>query len=673
HWIEQQQLKRFTGVRTLRAEFDLFCLRSVDPAYDPSHFARESANARSNAKALEYVQKCEQNLLDRRGFNLPSRLLSEILLGNSKYVIAAFRNIKEDKKFPPTYFYAYDPYAHENIQFYQYRPKRIGQPFYTVCSYPLGDYLQPPPENTLRITQYNGWIKINPNGRVHADLGADIYTGRRKPRVIYLRLSNILRLNFITNQFGDTLNFIQEEKEAGFTVFFPDTATARDTLRLFFSYEGELMSKNSDGNWYLKDRVYWTPRLGYFRRARYKIIFKYPRRYQVISIGRLVKDWYENNWHLSYFVHSTPAKASIFAMGDFRKQAFWGPDSVYIELYGRQASSEKAFRKITADVANSLFLFSKYLTPYKYKSLKIIEAPRLDSQGFPGFINLTWVSFKSQYHGAMEALRSHEVAHQWWGNYIGWRTYRDQWLSEGFAEYMGALFLALALPSTQFYKKQLQAWCDDILEGGNIGVSLGLQEFGFSKRALRNSELEKSGPIYLGYRIGQREPADYYLSIYEKGAYVLHMLRQYLIDDQTESDEQFWTMLNEFLKTWAGRDPSTLDFIRFVNDFTHQDLTWFFNQWVLGDKIPSYEYSYRIIREKAGFQITGTVLQKEVPDDFRAYIPVLIYFNGHGHVRRRIKVQGRTTHFRFGPFEWKPQNFVFNADNAILAKIKNKN
>src|SRR5207247_4938312 len=42
----------------------------------------------------------------------------------------------------------------------------------------------------------------------------------------------------------------------------------------------------------------------------------------------------------------------------------------------------------------------------------------------------------------METLLAHEVAHQWWGNEVGWKTYHDQWLSEGFASYAAAMFLS---------------------------------------------------------------------------------------------------------------------------------------------------------------------------------------------------------------------------------------
>ncbi len=673
HAVERQQLRRFTGSDSLVGRFDWLVLRSINDQYQLKNLSLiPEEDGGIPEQVTKFVTDSETYLLKHRGFNLASRMLTEWVLGDSKFVLVAFRNLAEDDRFPPIYYYAYDPYAHESIRLFQHRPKRIGKPFYTVCSYPEGDYLAPPPKPTLRITKYNGWLQIDNKGFVRADLGADVFTGGKKVKLLYFQLSNLLTLSAVKDEAGDSLHFIREPEESGFTVFFPDSAAPKDTLRLLFTYTGQLMEKNAEGNWFLKDRIYWHPRLGYYRRAKYKLIFKCPANLQIVSLGRLVKDWYENGWHLSYFIQDTPAKASLFAMGNFTRDAFWGPDSVFIEIFSRSKNRDGAFRRILADVANSLYFYSRYLAPYKFKTLKIVEAPRLDSQGFPGFINLTWMSFSRQNQGVMEALRSHEVAHQWWGNHVGWRTYRDQWLSEGFAEYMSALYLAWATPSSGLFHEILRAWRDDIIEGGNIGVSLGLRRFGFSKQVLKNSELKDTGPVYLGHRLGQKEPLDYYLFVYEKAAYILHMLRYYLMDDKTGSDEKFWQLLRSFTDRYSDQEPSTYEFMQFVSDFLQEDMSWFFNQWIMNNDIPSFEYSYQTVRQPEGYFVVGDVIQKEVPGTFRAHVPVRIIFKQQPDWRGRIEVVGDSAGFRFGPFEEAPKAFEFNVDYAILAKVKRR-
>ncbi len=670
HRLERQQLYRFTDQEKLTAEFDYFVLRTLDDRLQIGRFRTEIANQAPPKQLLKFLQTSQKALLERRGFNLPSRLLVESLAPQSRYVFLSFRNIRDDAVFPPFYYYVYDPYAHESIRLYQYRPRRLGKPFYTICSYPEGDYLAPPKASSLRVTKYNGWLQIDRKGFVKADLGADIYLGGRAIQSLYFQFSNILTLHSVKDENGDSLEFIQEKDQSGFTLFFPPDYYFPDTLRLLFSYSGELLERNADGNWYIRDRIYWHPRLGYYKRARYKLIFKYPAHLQVVSIGKLVRDWAENGWRLSYFIHNRPAKASLFAMGDFIRDGFYGPDSVYIEIFGRRSGNQRYFRKITADVANSLFFFSRFLHPYQFDNIRIVEAPRLDSQGFPGFINLSYLSFKLQYQGIMEALRSHEVAHQWWGNLLGWRTYRDQWLSEGFAEYMSALYLAWAFPSTNLFDEILRAWQDDIIEGGNIGVSLGLLRFGFSKNALRNSDSHKSGPIFLGHRLGQKDPVDYYLFVYEKAAYVLHMLRWLMLDDRTGSDEAFWDMLQRFIQKYRGGDPSTQDFIEHVSEYMNQDMRWFFNQWLLDNAIPTYDYTYSFDEDTSGVWLRGRILQKNVPEDFRVDLPVHLIWADGKRWRGRIAIRQPETSFGFGPFSEKPEKVIFNAGRAVLAKMK---
>ena len=62
-----------------------------------------------------------------------------------------------------------------------------------------------------------------------------------------------------------------------------------------------------------------------------------------------------------------------------------------------------------------------------------------------------------------EMFRAHEVAHLWWGHLVGWHSYRDQWLSEGFAEYTAMLFVqARVEKGEQFFQEMLQAFSDEL-------------------------------------------------------------------------------------------------------------------------------------------------------------------------------------------------------------------
>ncbi|MFQ5628740.1 MAG: M1 family aminopeptidase [bacterium] len=668
HAIEQRQLLRFTDKQNLHAEFDLFVLKSTSDKTDFTDIGQLSWLQNLDEKTLDFAKTAESALLKRLGFNLSSRLLTEYTHGPAGFTACIFRNINEGPTFPPIYYYFYDPVVHEQIQFMQFRPKTLGKPFYTICRYPLGDYLTPSKESKLRVTLCNGRIEIKNGGQITADIGLDIFVGFNRIKSLYFQFSKLLKLEWATTIHGDSLNFIREKDQTGFTLFLPDTIALVDTLRLNFHYNGKILEKKNDGNLYLKDPILWHPRLGYLKRSRYKIIFKYPQNLQLIATGELLKEWLENENKLSYYCQRQPAKAGIFVLGKFKQNTFQGPHDININIFSASQKSSRVLSSINKDISSSLYMFSQYLDPYRYDQIKVVESYGIESQGFPGFVKLSRMAFRTTSGGILTALRSHEIAHQWWGNVIGWRTYRDQWLSESFAEYMSALYLAYILPGKKQFEQILTAWRDDLLDGGNIGVSLGLKRFGFSKEALRNSDIEKAGPIYLGMRLGQKEAAEYYLLVYQKGAYLLHTLRNYLRDDATGSDAKFWKLLKDYLNIYSGRDPSTQDFIALVSKHAGEDMNWFFEQWLLDSVIPSYSYQHEIIRKDAGYKVIGKIAVKGTGSNFKSFIPISIVFSNNESIRTRAVFAGNDFQLDLGPYHHKPQKIEFNSDKAVLAR-----
>src|SRR5262249_41920374 len=100
-------------------------------------------------------------------------------------------------------------------------------------------------------------------------------------------------------------------------------------------------------------------------------------------------------------------------------------------------------------------------------------------------------------------LLAHEVAHQWWGQAVGWKNYHEQWLSEGLAQYFATLYVG---------QVQGQQAMRDLLKG------------------MRDSALSQSdnGPIALGYRLGHiaNDSTTFRVILYNKTAVVLDMLRR---------------------------------------------------------------------------------------------------------------------------------------------------
>jgi hypothetical protein len=127
---------------------------------------------------------------------------------------------------------------------------------------------------------------------------------------------------------------------------------------------------------------------------------------------------------------------------------------------------------------------------------------------------------------------------------------------------------------------------------------------------------ESAGPITWGVRLGSSlAPSAWNVITYEKGAWIIHMLRRRL------GDEKFLAMLRDICQTYRFRAISTDQFRAEVEKFAppnSKDLKTFFDTWVYGIGIPAVKLNYSLV----GLKLTGTLEHSEVPDDFTAYVPV---------------------------------------------------
>jgi len=202
-------------------------------------------------------------------------------------------------------------------------------------------------------------------------------------------------------------------------------------------------------------------------------------------------------------------------------------------------------KKALAEGQLSVELFSEYFGPAPYKRLALTQQTACDfGQSWPGLVWLPTCSFfdTTVRHGLgldfgdrgyWKSVAPHEVAHQWWGHGVGFNSYRDQWMSEGFADMSASLFLQLVEKNP---KKFIEFWNDErqlLLERNKEGF-----------RAIA------AGPLTMGYRLSNTR-SGYDLTrhlIYPKGAYILHMIRMMFYNSR-DGDKQFQTMMKDFVQT----------------------------------------------------------------------------------------------------------------------------
>jgi hypothetical protein len=178
---------------------------------------------------------------------------------------------------------------------------------------------------------------------------------------------------------------------------------------------------------------------------------------------------------------------------------------------------------------------------------------------------LVWRNDPVAFEGYPPYFLAHEIAHQWWGQAVGWKNYHEQWLSEGFAQYFAALFAA-------------NDRGDETLAG--------------MLRQMRRWAVEQSsqGPVYLGYRLGhiRGEGRIFRAIIYNKGAMVLHMLRRLV------GDQNFFAGLRQFYQEWKYRKAGTNDFRTVMERVSQRDLSSFFDAWIFGFGVPNLRFTSTI-------------------------------------------------------------------------------
>ena len=237
------------------------------------------------------------------------------------------------------------------------------------------------------------------------------------------------------------------------------------------------------------------------------------------------------------------------------------------------------------------------------------------------------------------------MAHQWWYYGVEPASYRDAWMSEGFAEFSGLWYMQSVLHDNEKYLKKLREAREHI-----------------------RRDRDKAAPLGIGTRAAQSWRGDYQLITYEKGAWVLQMLRNMLLNTHDMSEDRFVALMHDFYQTYRGKRATTEDFQHTVEQHVGQPMDWFFNEWVYGTAVPTYTFSWTADADSAGYAAHLRVRQSDVPDGFAMYVPVLIKF-AQGEAMIRMLVRGTTTNATIRlPAE--PTEMQLNPLESVLADVK---
>ena len=151
---------------------------------------------------------------------------------------------------------------------------------------------------------------------------------------------------------------------------------------------------------------------------------------------------------------------------NYHEQPFETPESMTVTAFSSLGGfiSRSRVRELGEDSVRVLgFLKDLLGTPAGVTELTVSLIPSTHGQAFDGLIHIGDLSTVSDRVAERELFRAHEIAHLWWGHLVGWHSYRDQWLSEGFAEYSAMLFVEENVDKGQkFFDEMLQAFSDEL-------------------------------------------------------------------------------------------------------------------------------------------------------------------------------------------------------------------
>ena len=512
-------------------------------------------------------------------------------------------------------------------------------------------------------------------------------------RVLKFGLLPNLRVSRVVDAQGQDLRYVQENRkeDGSFYVILARAPGLGKKFSISVEYAGDhVLNDAGGGSYYVLARTSWYPNLnGFGERALYDLTYQVPRKYKVVSVGELQSESIEDERAVSRWVTPTPVAVAGFNYGDYRKLTIddeitgYKISGYYLTELPDRLSGFSVLKTLAPtpmtqyaleQTRAQMQLCTHYFGKSPYQSIYITEQPDFNfGQSWPNLVYLPisaytdstqrWMLFgniNNSFTGFVQEVTPHEVAHQWWGHAVGWASYHDQWLSEGFAEFSAGLFLQHAMGGN-WQKDYLEFW--DRLKRRTLEKN----KFGVAPN--------DAGPLWMGLRLISPKSRDAYQNVtYPKGAYVLNMLRSIMYNN---GDQQFIDMMHDFVESHRDQPASTESFKKVAERHMTKlmdlqgngRLDWFFNEWVYGTLVPKYRFEYQLTPAEGGkVKLHMSVTQSEVDENFMMLVPVFADF-GKGMVRiGQVGVIGNSTRELDTLLPAQPKKVALNHDKDILER-----
>lgn len=360
-----------------------------------------------------------------------------------------------------------------------------------------------------------------------------------------------------------------------------------------------------------------------------------PDHYQVVSNGKEIEETnLPDHLKLTHWKEEVPLPTKIMVIGvtDFAVQHLGNVGCVPVSSWVYPGDRDSGFAHY-AIAKNILQWYIQHIAPYPFEKLADVQSTTI----FGGMENAGCIFYyeKSVKANDIESLMAHEIAHQWFGDNVTEKDWPHLWLSEGFATYMTSLYL-----ENKYGKDSL-------------------------KNLLRTQRQE-----VISYSINHKTPvvdtseSKHLMNLlndnsYQKGAWVLHMLRRKL------GDSLFWKGIRVYYKTYSRHNANTTDLEKVFEKVSHEDLQTFFRQWLFTPGQPMLKVDWKYNSSKK-----VVLLQIEQTQANLFQFPLQVSFtNGNKTVTKTINVKDKITEKNI-PLPFEPNDIIIDPNVSLLFALQ---
>jgi len=624
--MEIQQLTLLGGQPALDLEFSEAALFFTDGACE--EIAQQAKFAQGSGPADLLKSRMDEQEAD--GTTFKPRMLQALLSAtDAKKAGVFFADLKtKDKGWVE---FHYDALELEEVRVGRWRDWGRGRGFDTWLSFPAGGRSPqdvdraPDAKDTYATPRYTLDVSVTSGAEMTVAAKVVVEHLASGERALLFDFDSNLRVDSVKDEKGASLPFFQarERKDARsstgdyLVVVLPAPASKGQSTALDLHYGGKrVVTKVGSGNYFCESFGWYPGReSAWYERHTFDLTFHVPKQFILTATGVKASEDVQGGTTVSVWHNEAPLVVAGFGFGDFKVVTQKAGD-VDVEVYAARNADDifaaigaavpsgglgvfspsQMANTMVAEISQMVRVFQYYFGAYPYTRLSATNIPYAYGQGWPMLLYLSALSFLDStqrnalgFNGVSQVeqtdfFRAHETSHQWWGHKVAWKTYHDQWMSEGFAQFSGNLYV------------QLRRSMDDYL----TQIKLDRQTL-FSTDP-RGHRYESLGPVWMGRRTSSSEsPGGYGTIIYCKGGLVLNAIR-WMLRDQTskDPDARFVEMMQEFTKTYANKAASTEDFKAVAEKYMtsamdiegNHRLDWFFRQYVYGTGIPQYKLKY---------------------------------------------------------------------------------